>query len=98
MGYKVRFDGSSGFPEIALSKVVDRLEVNKISYELIYKDRKSIIKNYKNVNTYNKVLTRAFQSESYKVRIDNIISKINAIEDINKLNDILGVIENELSQ
>ena len=45
--YKVLPNNKCGFPESVYEKVIEKIEDLKISYQIIYNDRKPKIKNYK---------------------------------------------------
>ena len=54
IGYQVTMGPKIGFPDNALSKVINRLEENKISYRSIVKGQIEKEYNYKKLNQYNK--------------------------------------------
>lgn len=97
-GYKIGQDGKTGFPETALEKVKNKLEDSKINYQLIFKDKDPYVRDYKNFNCYNKVLNKSLTCEKYNIRIKRIIDILKEVNDIDKLDKLLGVIENELSK
>ena len=97
LGYKIKDNGESGFPDVALNKVTSRLEDNKISYKLLFKDHEPLIRSFKDFNRYKVVLEKAIVNNSYNNRINNIIDKINNIEDKDKLDTILLQVERVLN-
>ncbi len=90
---KISFNGTVGFPETSLNKVIGALERNKISYSILYKNHEPITVNFKNLNSYKKVLSKALLKLSNKDRIDNIINKIYNIDNEETLIKILNAIE-----
>lgn len=63
-GYKVLDNKKCGFPNTALNKVINKLEESKISYQIINVDSDPLIKNYKNLNSYNNILNKALEKIS----------------------------------
>ena len=94
-GYKIIKDNQCGFPINTLNKVINKLEEKKINYQIITKDANPIIKDYKKRNNYNDILSKATDYVSFKNKVELLKSKIDEIEDIDKLNKILELIENE---
>ncbi len=95
--YKIK-DGQCGFPDTALNKVISTLEDKKISYILIYKDREDIKRDFKDLNKYDKVLSKALASECYQERINNILNKLKEIDNKDTLEKILISIENTINE
>jgi len=62
----------------------------------VSKDSETIIKDYGNLNKYQKVLKNAREFQSIAERANMIKEKLENIDDINKLTRILEVIENDL--
>lgn len=100
LGYKIKHleldDVECGFPINSISKVMARLEQNKISYVIIdrrnnYDEEK--VQDYKDLNQYNKYYIKSKHYINYKNRIERI-NKIllNNIENKN-LKDKLERIE-----
>ena len=84
-GYKIIKDEKSGFPESALTKVLNTLEQKKINYQIISKDYNPIIKKYDKLNSYNKILDKAIKYSNIQLRVQRIQERINEITDLEKL-------------
>lgn len=69
-GYKVLDKRKSGFPDSSINKVKNELENKKISYQIIYDDKEPEVKNYKNLNNYDKYMKLAMEKIDIKERID----------------------------
>ena len=95
-GYKITDEFRCGFPEAAFAKVINVLENKKINYQIIFKDKDTIIKRYGKLNKYEKVLKNALEYNLIADRVDRIKEKLCNIDDINCLEKIIKVIENEL--
>lgn len=95
-GYKIIKDNLTGFPETSLVKVLNKLESEKISYEIIYKDRDSVIKNYGNINKYKIILGKSLEYQKISERVKLIQDKVALIQDKEVLEKILKGIENGL--
>ena len=63
-----------GFPDSVYNKIINTLEDNTINYNIIFRDKDNIIKDFKNRNDYLKFKDRALE----KINIDN---KVNMIID-----------------
>ncbi len=94
--YKITGSNRVGFPNTALSKVLNTLEKDNIDYILYYingtKDEY-----HKVPNNYNKVLTLALSNYDFNNKIKDITSKINKLDNI-KLNNLLKIIEDYLNE
>ena len=66
--YKITIDNKYGFPKTAYNKVINRLEEEKISYQVISKDENPIVKDYKNINNYNNVLIKAINYVDFEIK------------------------------
>ena len=65
-----------GFPDNSLNKIINKLEDNKISYQIISRDKDPIVKDYKKINKYSKFKDDAIKKNNLTVRINLIIEKI----------------------
>lgn len=88
LGYKIVGD-RVGFPISAYNKVVNTLEDNKISYTDKYNNKSN---DYKRKNNYNKLLDLGKRKYSLNYRIDNIIEKMNLLNE-EDIDNILSYIE-----
>ena len=67
-------------PDSVYNKIINTLEDNTINYNVIFRDKDNIIKNFKNRNNYLKFKDRALD----KIDIDNKVNMI--IDKIKKCN------------
>lgn len=88
LGYKIVGD-RVGFPISAYNKVVNTLEDNKISYTDKYNNKSN---DYKRKNNYNKLLDLGKRKYSLNYRMDNIIEKMNLLNE-EDIDNILSYIE-----
>ena len=95
LGYKIIKNNQSGFPLNALNKVINILEEKNINYQIVTKDANPIIKDYKKRNNYSYILSKAVDYVNFKNKVEWLKIKIDDIQDINKLNGILDLLENE---
>ena len=79
-GYKIMDNNKVGFPDSVYNKIINTLEDNTINYNVIFRDKDNIIKNFKNRNNYLKFKDRALD----KIDIDNKVNMI--IDKIKKCN------------
>lgn len=90
-GYKILPELKCGFPNTALEKVLNHLEINKISYKIMYNNQ--IMKEYnQNDNQYEKILLLAKKSSSVNKRIDLLLKNIK-LANPEKLEKIIESIE-----
>lgn len=98
--YKIKELGSNhkecGFPTVALSKVMAKLEQNKINYIVI--DRKNNYdidskEDYKNLNKYDKFYEKAKKEINLKIRIENIMQYLYDNIEKEEFTKILGKME-----
>lgn len=89
LGYKyVEYKASAGFPENALIKVRNKLEEEKISYQIYEKDLR--IDSFSGVNKkYNEVLERAYQNAD----IENRLHHVQEILDSCNTEDLTAIID-----
>lgn len=64
--YKIMIDDKCGFPYTAYNKVINKLEEEKITYQIISKNENPIIKDYKNLNNYSKILSKAIDYVDFR--------------------------------
>ncbi len=76
IGYRVTPGPKVGFPDNALSKVINRLEENKISYRVIKKGQFEKEYNYKKINQYAKFMNVARKTALLKNRLDILMKTI----------------------
>lgn len=80
----------SGFPVNTLNKVINTLEERKINY--LIKGEEETFKVFKKENNYSKYLDKAKTKDSIDKRVNNILEKLNSMEQ-SQLNKILKSIE-----
>lgn len=78
--YKIMDNNKVGFPDSVYNKIINTLEDNTINYNVIFRDKDNIIKDFKNRNNYLKFKDRALD----KIDIDNKVNMI--IDKIKKCN------------
>lgn len=85
-GYKI-VDDRVGFPVSAYNKVINTLEENFISYEVVNGN----LANYKKRNNYEKFVKLGKKKHSLDFRIKEIISKLDKLQekDIDKILDYI---------
>lgn len=88
--YKITGSNRVGFPNTALSKVINTLESKKIDYSLYYLNGLKE-EHHTKPNNYDKVLNKALANYDINKKIEDIITKINKLDNI-KLNNLLKVI------
>ena len=92
-GYKI-INHKLGFPESALSKVVNTLLDNKISYEVIGSDDKN---DFKKINKYNYYLKLGQEKYYHDIKFVNIIDDLKNLNE-EQLNKILLYIESVINE
>ncbi|MEG1288259.1 MAG: hypothetical protein RSD29_02800 [Bacilli bacterium] len=77
MGYKyIEYKKSVGFPAVALDKVKNILEDNKISYVIL--DKKDVLSEYKGIdNMYDKALASALKDYDIEKRSSRLLEIVN---------------------
>jgi len=90
-GYKVLDNNKVGFPSSVYNKVINFLENNHINYNVIYKDRDMVVKDYKKINTYSKYLDMAYEKMDMDSKVNIIIDKINKC-DRDKLDKLIFIL------
>lgn len=83
----------SGFPDNALNKVLNKLEDNKISYKVIYKDKEPLIRDFGKKNRYLEFVDKTKSNMELTSRIDLLVRKIKEVEDKEKLESIIEAVE-----
>lgn len=83
----------SGFPDNALNKVINKLEDNKISYKIIYKNKEPLIKDFGKKNRYLEFVDKTKSNMELTSRIDLLVHKIKEVEDKEKLEKIIEAME-----
>ena len=93
IGYQVLPGLRIGFPDNALSKVLNRLEENKISYRVIVKGQIEKEYSYKKLNQYNEFVNIARKTADLNNRLDLIVKKIKKADE-EKIMKIIDYLEN----
>lgn len=75
-GYKIMDNNKVGFPDSVYNKVINTLEDNTINYNVIFRDKDNIIKDFKNRNNYLKFKDRALEKIDIDNKVNMIIDKI----------------------
>lgn len=97
-GYKLTKRDTTGFPETELIKITNILEDKKISYQVIYKDKDPVVKDYSNLNNYYKILNKATEYLEMETKIEILKKQIDEIDNYELLCRIVEVINNELER
>ena len=92
IGYQVLPGLRIGFPDNALSKVLNRLEENKISYRVIVKGQIEKEYSYKNLNQYDKYVILSRKTAMLNDRLEMLVKEIKRA-DRAALEKIIGYIE-----
>ena len=92
---------SCGFPSQSLNKIIAKLENKKINYVII--DRRNNyevqeVKNFKNLNSYEKYFEKAKEKIGVKLRIQRIGSYLLGNSDKNNIRGLLAKIEKILQE
>ncbi|MBQ9298608.1 MAG: hypothetical protein IJ223_06270 [Clostridia bacterium] len=90
-----------GFPISSMSKMISKLENNKIDYLIL--DRRNNYDvdervEFKNLNNYSKVYNKAKKAVNIDIRINEINKYIRRIENEAKLLEVLRKIENVINE
>ena len=75
-GYKIMDNNKVGFPDSVYNKIINTLEDNTINYNVIFRDKDNIIKDFKNRNNYLKFKDRALDKIDVDNKVNMIIDKI----------------------
>ena len=92
-GYKIS-NNKTGFPKSALNKVINKLDENKINYEVVGDTLKN---NFKNLNKYQKFVKVGKEKYNNDINYQNIINKLSHANS-SKLDKLLSTIEMILDQ
>ncbi len=87
--------GVVGFPNNALSKVLNTLEEKKISYHVIGDEE--INKDFKNINSYSSYLMKAKNKVVVGERVEKILKKIDTLKE-EQLIELLDKIEELINE
>lgn len=90
--YKVLNDNKSGFPDNTINKVIEKLEGEKISYQIIYKDKDPLLKDFKKLNRYNLLIDSIKKEVELKKRFEILIDKIKKLDE-SKFLEVIECIE-----
>ena len=90
-GYKVLDNNKVGFPSSVYNKVINMLENNHINYNVIYKNKDMVVKDYKKINNYSKYLNMAYDKMDMDSKVNMIIDKINKC-DRDKLDKLIFIL------
>ena len=93
IGYQILPGLRVGFLDNALSKVINRLAENRISYRVIVKGQIEKEYNYKKLNQYNKFVNIASKTADLNSRLDLIVKKIKKADE-EKIIRIIDYLEN----
>ncbi len=91
--YKV-FKNQAGFPDTAISKIKGRLENEKISYSIIYRDKDIETKNFK-FNNYQKFYEAATKKMDLNEKLSLINKKLES-SSLEKLENLINIINDNL--
>ena len=69
-GYKLTSKDTTGFPKTELVKITNTLEDKKISYQVIYKDKDHVVKDYSNLSNYYKILNKVIEYLEMETKIE----------------------------
>ena len=76
-GYKILDNKKVGFPSSIYNKVINVLDNNHINYNVIYKSKENIIRDFKKINNYSKYESLAYEKMDIDSKVNMIIEKIN---------------------
>lgn len=76
-GYKILDNKKVGFPSSIYNKVINVLDNNHINYNVIYKNKGNIIRDFKKINNYSKYESLAYEKMDIDSKVNMIIEKIN---------------------
>ena len=81
-GYKILDNKKVGFPTSIYNRVINCLEDNHINYNVIYKNKDSLVKDFGKINNYSKYENLALEKMDIDSKVNMIIEKIkNASKD-----------------
>ena len=76
-GYKILDNKKVGFPSSIYNKVINTLEELHINYNIIYKNKDNVIKDFKKLNNYDKYKNKAYEKMDIDSKVNMVIDKIN---------------------
>ena len=76
-GNKILDNKKVGFPSSIYNKVINVLDNNHINYNVIYKSKENIIRDFKKINNYSKYESLAYEKMDIDSKVNMIIEKIN---------------------
>ncbi len=65
-----------GFPDNSLTRIVNKLDEKKISYQIVSRDRDPVVKDYKKINNYLKYKEDAIKKNDIEIRLELLLEKI----------------------
>lgn len=77
--YKILQSGKTykcGFPDSSINRIINKLSDFKISYQIIYRGKNPLVKDYKKINQYSKYILIALQRLDIKQRMDALVEKV----------------------
>ena len=74
--YKVLDNKKVGFPSSILNKVINTLEDKHINYNIIFRNKDNIIKDFKKINNYDKYKEKAIEQMDINNKVNIMIDKI----------------------
>lgn len=82
--YKILQSGKTykcGFPDSSINRIVNKLSDLKISYQIIYRGKNPLVKDYKKINQYSKYKLIALQRLDIKQRMDALVEKVKSLNE-----------------
>ena len=70
-----------GFPDSSINKIINKLNDLKISYQIIYRGKNPLVKDYKKINQYSKYKLIALQKLNIKERMDTLVEKVKSLNE-----------------
>lgn len=96
LNYKVTYKKTAGFPDSALNKVKNKLEEEKINYNIY--DKNDLLNSFVGVSKrYNTVLKEGLKKLEAEERLSNLKEKLDKCSKT-KLENIIELIEKELNE
>ena len=65
-----------GFPDNSLTRIVNKFDEKKISYQIVSRDKDPVVKDYKKINNYLKYKNDAVKKNDIELRLDLLLEKI----------------------
>lgn len=82
--YKILQSGMTykcGFPDSSINRIINKLSDLKISYQVIYRGKNPLVKDYKKINQYSKYKLIALQRLDIKQRMDALVEKVKSLNE-----------------